>query len=338
MGFEERMIDTYLEGKLTLPGPAIQALLNGYLKLYHRIEFLIGRQSVVPSQTEEVTARSRELMETHYNMPLPMFSSVLGESMKYSMGLWEHGARSLTEAQEAMMEDVCDKAELRDGQRILDVGCGFGSLAGFILRRFPNARVYGLTLSQTQVDYMRARQAESGHPLSTDRFYLVQEDFARARFDQPFDRVVSLGFFEHITNMPRALEKIRGLLDDDGRCFLHYIVFRPLPWDSDAPRQDVFIDRYVFPGGRIWSHTELAKHQQHLRLERDWYLNGLNYRDTVRAWVANFRRNYETIVRESGLTLRQLRLWELYLRGCIAVFNTRSGRLYGNGQYLLRPQ
>jgi cyclopropane-fatty-acyl-phospholipid synthase len=337
MRLEEVIIDRYLEGRLPLPGTVVQAALNAYLKLYHRVEFLIGRQSFVPERTEEMTARARELMDTHYNMPLPMFTRVLGESMKYSMALWEHGARTLEQAQEAMLDDVFAKAEVRDGQRILDIGCGFGSLAAQALRRFPNARVYGLTLSQTQVDYMRARQAEPGHPLNTDRFYLIQGDFADAHFDQPFDRIVSLGFFEHITNIPRALHKIRSLLRDDGLCFLHYIVFRPLSWDTDAPRQDAFIDRYIFPGGRIWAHTEVGKHQAHLRLERDWYLSGFNYRDTVGAWLANFQRHFATIARESGLTPRQLRLWELYLRGCIAVFNTRGGKLYGNGQYLLRP-
>jgi cyclopropane-fatty-acyl-phospholipid synthase len=335
---QTRVVDAHLAGHLALPGALVQGLLNGYMQAYHWLEPLLGQYgSIQPAQTEEIAARSRELMDTHYNMPLSMFASTLGRSMKYSMALWETGARTLDEAQETMLDDLCAKANLRDGQRILDIGCGFGSLAAHALRRFPRARVYGLTLSQTQADYMRARQTETGHPLSTDRFYLIQEDFNEVRFDQPFDRVVSVGVFEHVSNLSRALEKVRSFLTDEGACFLHYIVYRPRPGETDAARQDQFMDRYVFPGGRIWSEMALAVHQRHLRIERAWFLNGSNYKRTLQAWLANYRANLETIRQESQLSPRQLRLWEFYLRACIAVFATAGGARYGNAQYLLRP-
>ena len=337
MGLEAWLIESYLSGRLSAPGPVLQLLLNAYLHAYHRLEPYVGRTSFVPEETEEIAARSHELMAAHYNMPLTMFANFLGRSMKYSMALWEGGARDLDEAQEAMLADVCAKADLRDGQRIIDIGCGFGSFAEHVLRCFPNTRVYGLTLSQTQADYMRACQAERGHPLSSDRFYLIQDDFNNVTFEQPFDRIVSLGVFEHISNMERALEKIRSFTSGDGRLFLHYIVYRPRPGELDAPRQDRFIDRYVFPGGRIWAYSELAKHSSQFRIERDWYANGNEYRRTLQAWLANYLASLPAIRRESGLSRRQLRLWEFYLRGCVATFAVQGGNAFGNGQYLLRP-
>lgn len=338
MDLETKVVDSYLEGRLPLPGAALQVLLNGYLHAYYHLEPLIGSHGVAEVEdTEEIAARSRELMDTHYNMPLAMFENFLGRSMKYSMGLWETGARTLDESQEAMLDDVCAKADLRDGQRILDIGCGFGSFVAHALQRFPRARVCGLTLSQTQADYMRDCRQQPGHPLNTERFELIQDDFNDVTFDTPFDRIVSIGVFEHVTNLTRALEKVRAFMADEARCFLHYIVYRPRPGQPDRPRKDAFVDRYVFPGGRIWSLSELQRHDRHLRIERQWYLNGTNYRRTIQGWLANYRANFDTIRRDSGLPQRQLRLWELYLRACIAVFSTARGNRFGNGQFLLRP-
>ncbi len=338
MRFEAWIVDAYLDGLLPAPGPAVQVLLDAYMQAYYWIEPYIGRDlTTIPAESEEIAARSRELMETHYNLPLAVFAPVLGHSMKYSMGLWENGTQTLDEAQEAMLADVCGKADIRDGQKILDIGCGFGSFAEHALRHYPSVRVYGLTLSQTQADYLRAKQAESGHPLNTDRFYLIQDDFNNVAFDHTFNRVVSLGVFEHITNLSKALEKVRSFISDDGRLFLHYIVYVPGPGQSDAPRQDSFVDRYIFPGGRIWAHTELAKHPAHFALERDWFIDGTHYKRTLQAWLANHRAHRSEIRTQSGLTARQLRLWEFYLRASIATFNVNGGGLYGNGQYLLRP-
>ena len=338
MKIEDWFVEKYLDGKIPLPGAAVQVLLNQWLSLLNRLESAFGPiTTIVPPETEEIAARSAELMEIHYDMPLAMFTNFLGKSMKYSTGLWETGARNVDEAQEAMMADLCDKADIHDGLKVLDIGCGFGSFAEHVLRRFPDAKVYGLTMSQTQADYLRAKQAESGHILHSDRFYLIQDDFNNVRFDQPFDRIISIGVFEHISNLSKALEKIRTFIAEDGICFLHYIVFTALGGQADTPRNIPFVDRYIFPGGRMWFERELFKHQQHFRIEQHWILGGTNYRRTIQGWLANYLRNYEKIRRETGLETRVLRIWEFYLRGCIANFRVRGGNFYGNGQYLLRP-
>ena len=338
MRFESWIIDAYLDGLLPVPGPAVQVLLTAYMQAYYWIEPFIGRGlTTIPPESEEIAARSRELMETHYNMPLAMFASFLGRSMKYSTALWEAGVRSLDEAQQAMLADVCAKADLRDGQRILDIGCGFGSFAAHALRRYPRVRVVGLTLSDVQYRYIAGKQGEPGHPLHGDRFRVIKEDFAQSRFDHPFDRVVSIGVFEHVSNLRLALEKIAGFLKPDGTALLHFIAYRRIIEaiaNMDAPPG--FIGRYIFPGGRLWPYNELFRYQQHLQIERAWFLNGNHYLRTLEAWRDNFWRNMGRIRVHPDLEERFVRVWDLYLRFCIAVFRGLHGSNVGNGQYRLR--
>jgi len=236
-----------------------------------------------------------------------------------------------------MLDDLLDKVGLRDGERVLDIGCGFGSFAAHALRRLPRVRVRGLTLSRVQAEYIRERQNQPGHPFHGGRFSLQEGDFNDAAFDRPFDCIVSIGVFEHVSNLGKALAKIRALLAPGGRCFLHYIVFTPvvgLP--GLVARQDPVLNRYVFPGGRIWASGEVFRHQNDLRIAAHWFVNGANYRKTLQAWLGNFLRHRGKILEEAGLDERLMRLWEVYLRGCIAVFGVRGGRAYGNGQYLFR--
>ncbi len=332
------LVDKYLSSRLTLPRPLVQALLNTYLGCYYYFDRVLQRGvSWAPQESAEIAPYSKELMATHYDMPLALFANFLGASMKYSMGLWEQGAGNLEQAQDAMMDDLCRKLGMADGQQVLDIGCGFGSFAAYVLTRFPNTKVYGLTLSRTQADYMRARQGEAGHPLNTDRFFLIEDDFNNVSFDQQLDRVVSIGVFEHISNLSRALKKIRSFISPEGLMLLHYIVFRPVTEHASHSRPSPFIARYVFPGGRIWSERELFKHQVHFRIEDNWIFNGSNYRRTIEAWLANLLRNLDRIRAERSLEDRVLKIWEFYLRACISTFRVYKGNYYGNSQYLLKP-
>lgn len=333
------VVNRYCETRIPIPGAIIQLLLDAYLKGRQLWEHTTGRSLGTPaSSSEEIAEKSTELMRSHYDLPLKLFQAFLGPSMKYSMGYWESGANNLEEAQQAMLADLCHKAGISDGQRILDIGCGFGSFANHVLKRFPTAKVYGLTLSRTQMDYLLARQNEAGHPLNSDRFYPLLMDFNQARFDQPFDRVVSIGVFEHISNLSKALEKTRSFIKPKGRLFLHYIAYNPEFKGAFSARQNPFIAKYVFPGGRIWRHDELQQHQGDFTLERQWFLKGGNYQRTLEAWLGNFMQNRAAIGESRGLDRKTLKLWDFYFRACISLFKLRKGTLYGNGQYLLLPR
>ncbi|MBI3993401.1 MAG: class I SAM-dependent methyltransferase, partial [Candidatus Lambdaproteobacteria bacterium] len=123
---ESWLVDKYINLPLPVPGSVLQGLLNLYIDAFNRIGAVLYDQQRSYPPVEEIAACSRELMDTHYDQPRELFENFLGGAMKYSMGLWERGARTLEESQTQMLADVCDKARIEDGQAILDIGCGFG--------------------------------------------------------------------------------------------------------------------------------------------------------------------------------------------------------------------
>ena len=331
------LMEQHMEGRLPLPGAIVQGLLNAGVEYQYR--FARTLPDLLPEwrgSDGPIADRSEDLMRVHYDKPLALFENFLGPTMKYTMALWERGAKSLEEAQAAMMDDLCAKAGVQDGDAVLDIACGFGSLSAHILQRYPHSEVVALNLSRTQVDYIQAQQSEPGHPFHTERFRVIREDFAKADLNQRFDRVFVIGLFEHIHNLRAALERISQYLAPDGTVLIHFIAYNRVIRALGDPESDVFLGRHIFPGGRIWNFHELPRYQEHLRTERSWFMNGLNYKRTVEVWHRNFWQNIARIRTHPELDERFLRAWDLYLRLCIAVFGGMGGRNVGNGQYLLR--
>lgn len=331
------LIRNYLESGLRIPGFLLQPAANVGVNLHHRIGLIKGRKTprIVP-ESHRIAESSEGLMKAHYDMPAALFENFLGPSMKYSMALWDNGATNLEEAQQAMMEDLCQKAAISDGESILDIGCGFGSFAIHALNAFPTSEVFGLTLSKVQAEYIREKQARPGHPLCSARFRLIEADFNTVQLGRRFDRILSIGVFEHVSNLALALQKIGAMLAPGGKCLLHYIVyFPPLDRMATLPPERNFMTGRIFPGGRIWFCDEVFNFQDDLKIEKSWFLNGSNYRKTVESWTRNLEQNMNSIRHIPGFSESTLKTWELFFRICVAVFALNRGRYYGNAQYLL---
>lgn len=338
---ENLFVESYLSGRLRLPDAVLRPLLNITVEAYYRF----GRRldSIPPQwagdQGEITPGNGAALMKVHYDLPAAVFELFLGRTMKYSMALWETGATTLDEAQEAMLADVCRKIDMRDGLSVLDIGCGFGSFACFVLDRYPHCSVVGITLSETQYRYMVEKQRSPGHPLNTPRFRVLKEDFSKTTVGERFDRVVSIGVLEHLSNLKLALSAIRKLVCDDGACLLHYIAYTTLiERFADYGLSDTFMRRYIFPNSRFWYDRELFKYQNEFTIERYWFVNGRNYQRTLDAWQQNFCDNWDRIRGISGVDDRFYRVWNYYFRFTSALFGCQGGRQSGNGQYLLRPR
>jgi cyclopropane-fatty-acyl-phospholipid synthase len=332
------LAESYIHG-LEIPDTLIKGIFKTILPIvYKYFPSLLVPYEWVLKESEQLAESSHELMEVQYDLPEELFDLMLRESEliypKYTMALWEKGATNLLEAQQDMLDDVIEKAGIKDGDKILDLGCGFGSACHYILTRFPNAKVTGLNLSHTQCEYMRKKMQDPNSTLSSERFTLIEQDFNQVIFETKFDKILSIGVFEHIGNLTNSFQKLASFLKDDGRIFIHVISTR-----LAHNMYDPFINKYIFPRARIWHYEQIPLHNQKLKTISKWYMNGFNYAKTLRSWLKDFDANQDKIKTLSyGMDYGQFRrMWRLYLLLCISYFEACNGQVLGNGQYLLVP-
>lgn len=329
--------EAYING-LDIPDFLVLNTLKPLLSLvYQHFSSLLIIDDWVSQESEALAEDSRHLMRLQYNLPTELFRLMLGESYqmypKYSVGLWEKGATTLEEAQKTMLDDLIEKAGITDGDEILDIGCGWGSASNYILSKFPNVRITAINLSQTQCAYMRQKMQEPESYLSSHRFTLIEEDFNTVYLANQFDRIITIGFFEHVGNLTKSFAKMANFLKKEGQVFLHIISFQ-LPHNGTAP----FIDKYIFPRMRVWSDDAVPEYNQHLKVIDRWFLNGYNYAQTLRCWLENFDAHQEELKNlDYGIEYQKFRrMWRLYLLWCIAYFEACEGKVLGNAQYLMK--
>ena len=291
-----KLVDNYIDGRVPIPGFMLQALLKVLVESYFKFAKIYDE---LPPEwgggTGPIAEESEDLMRIHYDKPEIIFKNFLGPTMKYTMALYENGAKNLEEAQEQMLEDLCQKIGLKDGDNVLDIACGFGSLSAHILKNYPSCKVTALNLSKVQVDFFTAKQQDPESPFHTDRFRITREDFSKSKFDREFDKIMIIGLFEHIKNLKLALEKISNFLKPDGKVLLHYITYNNIIKQMADISDDVFFNKYIFPGGRFWYFQELPRYQDHLKVDNSWFMNGKNYQRTLIEWRRNYHRNLPTI-------------------------------------------
>lgn len=328
--------EAYING-LKIPEKVLKSLLNlSMLCSYKYFPSLLVPYEWLLLQSDRLAEGSQELMKVQYDLPEEMFSLMLKETEllypKYTMALWEKGASSLEQAQMHMLDDLIDKAGIKDGDKILDLGCGWGSASNYILSRFPHAQVTALNLSHEQCEYMRKKMQDSTSYLSSDRFTLYEKDFNDIDLETKFDKIMAIGLFEHIGNLTNSFQKLASLLKDDGKVLIHIITTR-LPYNITHP----FINKYIFPNMRVWSYDVIPKINTDLKTINRWYLNGDNYSKTLRNWLMNFDQNQAKIKDLNyGMNYDKFcRMWRLYLLLCISYFDGCDGEVLGNGQYLL---
>ncbi|GAA4095500.1 cyclopropane-fatty-acyl-phospholipid synthase family protein [Streptomyces hundungensis] len=252
--------------------------------------------------------RDKEAISHHYDVGNDFYELVLGPSMVYSCAYWETPDATLEDAQRDKLDLVCRKLGLQEGDRLLDVGCGWGSMAIHAAREY-GARVVGITLSREQAAYARKRIAEEG---LTDRIEIRVQDYRDVK-DGPFDAISSIGMAEHVGSVRYAeyADILHGLLKDGGRLLNHQIARRP-ERDESAYEIDEFIDKYVFPDGELapLGHTLAALEEAGFEA-RDVEPIREHYALTLRQWVANLEADWRRAV---GLTSPgRARIWRLYM-------------------------
>ncbi|MFQ6854455.1 cyclopropane-fatty-acyl-phospholipid synthase family protein [Streptomyces sp. 35M1] len=251
--------------------------------------------------------RDKEAISHHYDVGNDFYALVLGPSMVYSCAYWQDGS-TLEDAQRDKLDLVCRKLGLKDGDRLLDVGCGWGSMAIHAARHY-GARVTGVTLSREQAAHARKRIAEEG---LTDRIEIRVQDYRDVR-DGPYDAISSIGMAEHVGSVRyrEYAEDLYALLKPGGRLLNHQIARRP-ERNEDAYHIDAFIDAYVFPDGELAPVGRTLATLEEAGFEaRDVEALREHYALTLRQWVANLERHWEQAVRATSPG--RARVWRLYM-------------------------
>lgn len=256
--------------------------------------------------------RAFQVGEQHYDIGNDVFTAMLDPSMSYSCAYWDKAA-SLEEAQRNKLDLICRKLELRPGERMLEIGCGWGGLARFAAEHY-GVEVVGVTVSKEQQKL--AQERCSGLPV---RIELM--DYRR--LGGRFDKIVSVGMFEHVgqKNYATYFEVVERLLDKDGLFLLHTIGNH-----NTVPKTDAWIDKYIFPNGKLPSARELASALENRFLIEDWHNFGTDYDRTLMAWWENFERAWPNLENKYGN--RFYRMWKYYLLSCAGFFRARQGQLW----------
>ena len=292
------------------------------------------RQSPVAINTQDANAQ-------HYEVPAEFFHKHLGPQLKYSSCLYETGTETLAQAEEAMLSLYAQRAGLQDGMRILDLGCGWGSLSLWLAEKYPRSQIVGLSNSNGQREFIVARAKARG--LSNVRIVtgnVVEFDFPKDGIEAAFDRVISIEMFEHMRNYATLLAKIARWLKPDGRLFVHIFAHKLLAYPFEVKDASDWMTQYFFSGGLMPSENLLLNFQDDLKVQQQWWVSGTHYEKTSNHWLAGMDANKAAILeifrkgygeKEAALWVQR---WRMFYMAVAEFFGYAGGNEWGVAHYL----
>ncbi|KAI1489074.1 methyltransferase [Biscogniauxia mediterranea] len=288
----------------------------------------LGRLRGQPIAVETAAANAQ-----HYEVGTGVLAGMLGPRMKYSACLYPKGPETLAQAEVAMLRTYVEKAGLRDGMRILDLGCGWGSGALYFAEVLPKAEITAFSNSRTQKEYIDSQAQKKG----LSNLTVITGDVVDYEFEpESFDRVVSIELFEHMKNYELLMAKVARALKPGGKLFVHIFSHKTTPYDYE----EGWMTTHFFTGGTMPSADLLLYFQKDLKIEKQWWVNGNHYSKTCEHWLANTIANkkqiwphlVETYGEEKANTW--FNRWQIFYMACSELFAYEGGDTWGVSHYL----
>ena len=306
-----------------------------------------GNQEAVDVGTGPVALAAEDLADQHYDEGIDFFRTFLdSETMSYTMAYFDEDPqqalasnKTLAEAQTDKFRLIASRIGFNGNEKLLNIGCGFGYFESYLLQSCPDLQITSTTHSRDQYDFIMRRREDAGDPLASDRFRLfygeINDDTLDKLGEGEYDVVTSVGLMEQINNIETFYGMISELLAENGRMFHHLIVSRDLIPQFLDPEKTLIGD--YFPGGKVLPFYALHKDFAHFELRNAWFINGMNYWQTLDKWHENFWRNLRAVY-PGKMTQQRVDYWNKYFVLCKALFYPENGQAYGNGQYLYRKR
>lgn len=274
----------------------------------------------------------------HYEVPAAFFEQALGPHRKYSCCYWPDGVEDLAGAEADALSLSCERADLQDGQSILELGCGWGSLSLWMAEQYPLARITAVSNAHSQRRYIESRAAER----ELTNLTVITADMNDFDTPERFDRVVSVEMFEHMRNWRSLFRRVHRWLSPGGLFFMHIFCHRDTPYLFEDRGVDDWMSHYFFSGGMMPSDNLPLYFQEHLTLLKKWRWSGKHYEKTANAWLDNMDRRYETIMpilaETYGSDQADLwwQRWRLFFMACAETFAYDAGQTWWVSHYLFQ--
>ncbi len=291
------------------------------------------RQSPIAIETEAANAQ-------HYEVPSAFYRYALGPHFKYSGCWWDDQTKTLEDAEAAMLARYVERGEFANGQQILELGCGWGSLTLYLAKQFPDSQVTGVSNSHSQREFIEQQASERG----LTNLRIITCDVNELTLDSQYDRIVSVEMFEHMRNYQRLLDKVGSWLRDDGKLLVHIFCHQTLLYPFETEGDDNWMGQYFFTGGVMPSVDTLLHFQDALQIDKYWLVSGTHYQRTAEAWLANTDKHAEEIttlfesVYGAGQGQLWLQRWRMFFMACAELFGYRGGNEWLVGHYLFNKR
>ncbi|MGQ0502487.1 MAG: SAM-dependent methyltransferase [Panacagrimonas sp.] len=302
-------------------------------------------QFLAELQASPIAIETPAANEQHYEVPAEFFHLHLGPRLKYSCCLYPVGNESLETAEELMLMTYLGRLGVADGMRVLDLGCGWGSVSLWLAAKFPGVEVVGLSNSNGQREFITQRARERGiHNLTILTGNIAEFQMPEEHLAGGFDRVISIEMFEHMKNHGLLLNKIAGWMKPGARLFVHIFVHKLLAYHFEDKAQDDWMTRYFFRGGTMPSENLLLHFQDDLKLVKNWWISGQHYQKTANHWLermdarkAEIMPVFRAAYGEAGAAIWFQR-WRMFYMAVAELFGYAGGNEWGVGHYLFQKR